>query len=152
MNWLCFLEAFTHKILKNCYPTDALVNGEKPGCHLFFLKHGTWSVMPSWFFTWTCNEFVISLFFIVLSSICLWMWNIFFGRLQSFSSMVVQQLVVILVCLWEEVSSRSFYSAILSSHFSPLSLSLSPQRIFSVLYWVSKGFFFPINLQFLLSN
>ena len=28
--------------------------------------------------------------------------------------MVVQQLVVILVCSWEEVSSRSFYSTILS--------------------------------------
>ena len=36
-----------------------------------------------------------------------------FGTFQSFLSMLVQQLVVILVCSWEEVSSRSFYSPIL---------------------------------------
>lgn len=38
----------------------------------------------------------------------------FFGRIQSILSIVVQQLVVILVCLWEEVSSKSSYSATLS--------------------------------------
>ena len=43
--------------------------------------------------------------------------RIFFGSFQFFLSMVVQQLVVVLVCLWEEVSSRSFYSAILSRNW-----------------------------------
>ena len=37
-----------------------------------------------------------------------------FGRFQSFSLMIVQQWVVILVCSWEGVNSRSFYCAILS--------------------------------------
>ena len=48
------------------------------------------------------------------------------GSFQSFLSMVVQQIVVILVCLWEEVSSRSFYSAILSP--SPKLSSLSREE------------------------
>ena len=36
-----------------------------------------------------------------------------FGRFQSSLLMVVQQLVVILVCSWEELNTRSFYSTIL---------------------------------------
>ena len=38
--------------------------------------------------------------------LCLWVQNISFERFQSFLLMVVQELVVILVFLWEEVSSN----------------------------------------------
>lgn len=52
----------------------------------------------------------ISLWFLL----CLWMQNSFYSRFQSLLLMVFQELVVILVFLWEEVSSRCFSSAILS--------------------------------------
>ena len=49
-----------------------------------------------------------------VSSLCLWMQNIYVGGSQSFLLMVVQQLVVIFVCLSEEVSLGAFYSTIKS--------------------------------------
>ena len=56
-----------------------------------------------------------------------------FGSFQSFLLMVVQQLVVILVCLWEEVSSRSFYSIMLSPILLLFACFLIQPPSFSVL-------------------
>ena len=70
-----------------------------------------WSNLSVYILTYDrIYQFYLSIIYFIFDSF-------YFGRFQSFSSMVVLKIVVILVCSWEEVSSGSFYSAILATFF-----------------------------------
>ena len=58
---------------------------------------------------------------LMVLSLCLKLQKVFPSRFQSFSSKVVLQIDVILACSWQ-VSSESFYSAVLASLFLLYSL------------------------------